>query len=272
MTRIARFRALLAALCVAAAVAGAPAGAALAAQGDTSAVAVNTTDGSSVFKLTFQIVRVVSDTVDQSNTAIAYSSCNECQTVAISIQILLVQADLTSFTPVNQAIAINENCTSCDTLASAYQFAVGVGDKLKFTAGGHQQLEAIRKQLRELRDSGLSGPDLQARVSGLMTQLGDVLRTELTGVNEPAGRDAAPSDSAPAASGTTPTATDTTPSSTDTTPSSTDTTPQSTDTPPTDTTPSGATPTDTTPTTTDTTPSSTDTTPTDTTAAPPPSG
>jgi len=257
MTRVARIKSLLAVLGVAAALAGGVTDRAVAANGDTSAVAVNTTDGSSVFKLAFSLVKVVGDTADQTNTAIAYSSCDACQTVAISIQILLVRADLTTFAPMNQAIAINQDCTSCDTLASAYQFAVGVGDKLKFTGEGHRRLEDIRHQLRDLRDSGLSGAEIQARVGGLMTELGDVLRTDVRGLDQP-GADDAPAPPPPDTTGT-----DASPTETQTTPSGTETTPPPTDTTPTDTTQTDTTPTQTTP---------TETTPGDTTPAPPPSG
>jgi putative peptide zinc metalloprotease protein len=157
------------------------------ANGDTSAVAVNTHDGSSVFKLAFQIRKVAGGTVDDQNAAVAYASCDACRTVAISIQVLLISGDTSSFTPENYAIAINDNCTMCDTLALAYQFAVGVGTKLKFTAAGNQQLADIRRQLQELRQGNLSDAELQTRVDGLMGQLSDVLGNDLVGVREPAG-------------------------------------------------------------------------------------
>ena len=66
--------------------AGAGAAVALADGGNTSAVAINTTDGSSVFKLAFAIKQVSGSVVDNQDAAVAYSSCDACQTVAISIQ------------------------------------------------------------------------------------------------------------------------------------------------------------------------------------------
>jgi putative peptide zinc metalloprotease protein len=157
------------------------------AHGDTSAVAVNTKDNSSVFKLAFQIRRVAGGTVDDQNAAVAYASCDACRTVAVSIQVLLISGDTSTFTPANYAIAINQNCTLCDTLAFAYQFAVGVGTKLKFTADGNQQLADIRRQLQELRNGNLSDAELQTRLDTLMGQLSDVLTNDLVGVREPAG-------------------------------------------------------------------------------------
>jgi putative peptide zinc metalloprotease protein len=211
---------------------GAGAAVAAAASGDSLAVAVNTKDGSSVFKLTFAINKVAGSSVTNQNAAIAYSSCTACQTVAISIQILLISGSPTTFTPTNVAIAINQNCNLCDTLAAAYQFAVGVDTKLKFTAEGRRQIADIRHQLEMLRNSGLTGPQINAKLNTLMTQLGTVLQTQLVGTNEPASGDAsggnsgstAPTDTTSTPTNTTSTPTDTTSTSTDT---STTTTPTS---------------------------------------------
>lgn len=151
-----------------------------AAQQDTSAVAVNTKDGSSVFKLAFNIRKVMGDAVDQDNAAVAYASCNSCQTVAISIQVLLVMSDPSLVAPTNVAVAINQDCTLCDTLASAYQFVVGIGTAIKLTPEGRQTIERIRKELAELRKQGLSIEEIQRRTDTLMDELGRVLATEIT--------------------------------------------------------------------------------------------
>jgi putative peptide zinc metalloprotease protein len=234
--------------------AGAGAAIAVADGGNTSAVAINTQDGSSVFKLAFAIRQVTGTIVDNQNAAVAYSDCSACQTVAISIQVLLISSDPTVFTPVNEAIAINQNCASCDTLAAAYQFAIGIGTKLKFTGEGHREIADIRHQLERLRHSGLTAPEIAAQVAALMNELRNVLKTELIGVNEPA---AAPGANSPAT--TTPSGTSPTPSSpTDTTSSPPATTPTGSSTNPT-TTPSAPN-TTTTPTSTATTPTTTTTT------------
>ncbi len=239
--------ALVALVLLAGGAAGAVAGDALGQ--DTSAVAVNTTDNSSVFRLAFSVKRVASDTVTNQNAAVAYASCTSCQTVAISIQILLITGQPSVFAPENVAIAINQNCTLCDTMAAAYQFAVGIGTKLKFTPDGRKALNDIRKQLKDLKNSGLTGPAIAARVDGLMKQLSQVLSTQLIGVEEPArppdaggGPEAAapdaaaPADTAPAdttstPAGTAPESPATTSTPTSTAPSGTSTTPADTTTP-----------------------------------------
>jgi putative peptide zinc metalloprotease protein len=185
MTRSLRHRlALLVALLAGAACAVGPAGLALGQDrpGDTSATAINTKDGSSVFKLAFEIRRVTGDVVDNQNTALAYSSCKECQTVAISIQVLLVAGSPSTFTPQNVAVAINENCSTCKTMALAYQFAVGMTTEMRFTRRGIYELVKIRRDLDELQRSNLSIEEIKARADEIVARLKDVLANELVPV------------------------------------------------------------------------------------------
>jgi putative peptide zinc metalloprotease protein len=157
-----------------------------AASGDNAAVAVNTKDGSSVFRLAFSIKKVAGDVVDNANGAVAYASCNECRTVALAIQIVLVTGDPEVVTPENIAIAINENCTSCETLASAYQFVLGTDEEaVRFSPDGRRTINDIRKELRELGKSDLPVDEVQARVKQLMMRLGEVLKSELEPVGKP---------------------------------------------------------------------------------------
>ena len=152
---------------------------------DTAAVAVNTKDGSSVFRLAFSIKKVAGDVVDNSNTAVAFASCDSCRTVALSIQVVLVTGNPDTVTPENVALAFNVECTSCETLASAYQWVLGTDEEnVRFSPEGRLAINEIRKGLRELGQSDLPVDELQARVHQLMLRLGEVLRTEL----EPVGR------------------------------------------------------------------------------------
>lgn len=174
MTRHRRLCAFLLSLVVALA----PATPALA-QGDNTAVAVNTKDGASVFKLAFSIKKTLQPVVENGNAAVAYSSCENCQTVAIAIQVVLVMGDVDVVNPENVAIAINQECTSCETLASAYQYVLGTGGVVRLTKEGRKQVNAIRKALKALGRSGLSITEIQARVDELFAQLKKVFGTEL---------------------------------------------------------------------------------------------
>ena len=165
---------------------------------DTAAVAVNTKDGASVFRLAFSIKKVAGEVVDNANAAVAYSSCESCRTIALSIQIVLVTGNPDTVTPENVAIAINENCTSCETLASAYQWVLGTDEEnVRFSPEGRLAINEIRKELRDLGKSDLPVDELQARVHQLMIRLGVVLRTELEPVGKPPENRGQPTDSTP---------------------------------------------------------------------------
>jgi putative peptide zinc metalloprotease protein len=245
-------------------IAGALAGVAPApaqALGDTSAVAVNTKDGSTLFRLAFDIREITGDVVDQTNTAIAYSSCTQCRTIAISIQVLLVEGPATQFTPTNTAVAVNDRCTLCDSMALAYQFAVGGGNQeLSFTRQGRREIAAINRELRTMPVEQLTDAEIAARVDALMDRLDGVLQTQLnTSPGRARERDRRRERAPPAAGGSPPGA-----AAPDQTPSD----PTPTDTTPTDTTPTDTTPTDTTPAATSPAPAppaDATTTPTDTT-------
>jgi hypothetical protein len=152
---------------------------------DSSAVAVNTKDNSSIFRLAFNIRRVTGAVVDQTNAAVAISSCQSCRTVAISIQILLVESDPSVVSPTNLALAINQDCTLCDTFASAYQLVLGDGTRLRLTPTGSRSIAQIRREFEALRKQNLSDADLATQVDALVSRLSGVLDTELVGVGQP---------------------------------------------------------------------------------------
>lgn len=165
------------------------------AQADTTAVAINTRDGASIFRLAFSVRRVMAETVDQSNAAVAVASCTDCETVAVAIQVVLIFSDPEVVSPTNLALAINTECSLCDTLASAYQYVFTTDGVVHFTAEGNRRLTEIRNQIRELLASDASIEEVQAGLDLLMDELGQVLATELS---EPV---AAPSGSEPPTAG-----------------------------------------------------------------------
>ena len=146
---------------------------------DNLAQSVNQKDGSSVFDFAFEVRRVSSGVVDQTNAAVAYANCEACQTVAIAVQIVLVSGGADTITPTNVAIAINESCVSCQTLALAYQFVFGTGQVLEFTKEGRKRLKEIQKEFEELGKSDLSVDDIRLRAGELALEIGGLLATEL---------------------------------------------------------------------------------------------
>lgn len=159
-------------------------------EGDNAAVAINTRDGSSVFRLAFKVRRVAGDVIDQTNAAVAYASCEECQTVAAAFQIVLVTGDPNVITPENYAFAINEGCSACETVAAAYQWVVGGYGPVRFTAEGNRRLAQVHRRLQELRGADLSAEELLAELEEIAAEIAAVLADELVPAGRPPQTDA----------------------------------------------------------------------------------
>jgi putative peptide zinc metalloprotease protein len=145
------------------------------------AYAVNQTDGSSIFELAFQIVHITGDTVDPTNAAIAYSSCTDCRTVSVAIQIVIYDDNPSTFTPGNGAAAVNSSCDTCVSIADAYQFVFAGGPDVHLSNDGRKRLKDLKAQLRDLGDqvATLSPDELQARIDAIAQEVLQVVTTEL---------------------------------------------------------------------------------------------
>src|SRR3954452_3795263 len=185
--------------------------------GDNAAIAVNTKDGTTVFKVAFAIRHVMGDVVDQTNGAVAYASCTDCAAVAIAFEIVLVEGDPSTVTPTNVAIAINDNCDTCVAVAEAYQFVLGTGGLVHFDPEGNKILADIRKELHSLKKQDLTLDQLQALLDSISARIAEVLANHLVPVpGKKTGQQQATTEATPTTTATTPDTTST-PTPTDTT-------------------------------------------------------
>jgi putative peptide zinc metalloprotease protein len=187
---------------------------------DNAAIAVNTKDGTTVFKVAFAIRHVMSDVVTETNAAVAYNSCSDCAAVAIAFEIVLVEGSPSVVSPQNVAIAINDNCTTCVAVAEAYQFVLGTGGAVHFDSEGNKILADIRHELHSLKKEDLTLPELQARLDDVASRIADVLANHLVAVGPKKQDDQ--QDTTTATTTTTPTTT-TIPTTTDDTTTTTTT-------------------------------------------------
>jgi putative peptide zinc metalloprotease protein len=149
---------------------------------DNAAIAVNTKDGTTVFKVAFAIRHVMSDVVTETNAAVAYNSCTDCASVAIAFEIVLVEDDASVVSPTNVAIAYNQDCTTCVAVAEAYQFVLGTGGLVHFDAEGNRILADIRRELHSLKKEDLTLDRLQAMLDDIAARMADVLQNHLVAV------------------------------------------------------------------------------------------
>jgi putative peptide zinc metalloprotease protein len=155
---------------------------------DNAAVAVNTEDGASVFRLALSVRFVANGVVDQSNTAAALASCTDCQTVALAFQVVLVRGDADVVVPENQAVAYNDQCVECVTYASATQIVLGFDGHVRLTGDGRQRIGEWYRALQGLEDqvATMTVAELNAAVQAAKQELIDILNTELV-ANPPGG-------------------------------------------------------------------------------------
>ncbi|MDX6396673.1 MAG: putative peptide zinc metalloprotease protein [Gaiellaceae bacterium] len=148
--------------------------------GDNAAVAINTKDGSSLFEFAFSLTKVTGDVVDNENAAVAYASCENCRTTAIAIQIVLIVGSPSTVTPKNYAVSVNENCSLCQTFATAFQFVIGVEDaSVGLTRQGERELRQILREFKALKREEYTLEEFHAKTQALGARLRTVLKTQL---------------------------------------------------------------------------------------------
>jgi putative peptide zinc metalloprotease protein len=98
-------------------------------EGDNQALAVNTTDGSTVYDVAFALVWADGETALNRNEAYALANCQNCTTVAIAFQVVLVVGEV-DLVPQNIAVAVNYSCIECLTVALAVQLVVTLPEPL----------------------------------------------------------------------------------------------------------------------------------------------
>ena len=152
--------------------------------GASTAIAINTKDGSALFKLAFAIRHVMGDVVDQQNAAVAYASCTSCETTAIAIEIVLVEGNPSTVSPTNVAISENVQCNLCDTFAAAYQFVIQAGGPVHISEEGLRELHEIRQEIKSWGKQGLTNDQIRALLPDVIARIKKVLETQLV----PAGK------------------------------------------------------------------------------------
>jgi putative peptide zinc metalloprotease protein len=123
--------------------------------GDTQALAVNTTDDTTVYEAAFAMVWVTDDTDAMNvNEAQAYASCNDCAAVAVAYQVVFVvdgdDTDDNVVAPQNLAGALNYDCVNCLTYALARQVFITVDEPLSDEAMA--KLDALWAEIAAYED------------------------------------------------------------------------------------------------------------------------
>jgi putative peptide zinc metalloprotease protein len=158
--------------------------------GDTQALAVNTTDNTVTYDVAFALVWVDDDTVTNTNEAFAAASCTNCAAVAVSFQVVFIMGDAHVIVPENLATAVNYNCLQCLTYALASQLVITLGGPLSDESMA--ALESVWTQLATFAADITSVPldELQDTLEGFRDQITQIILADPSATplrDDPAG-------------------------------------------------------------------------------------
>ena len=140
-------------------------------EGDNQALAVNTTDGGTLYDVALALVWADDDTVLNTNEAYALASCTGCRTVAVAFQVVLISGSADVVVPQNLSGAVNYACVKCVTMALAQQLVVTVPDDLD--AAARQRVEALWAEIAAFGASieGVPLSEIRARLTSFEARI-----------------------------------------------------------------------------------------------------
>jgi putative peptide zinc metalloprotease protein len=129
-----------------------------------------------------QLNRIPGPTVAPGNISIAYSSCTDCQTLTMALQINLYERGAANVSPQNAAVALNYACTRCVTAAWAAQYTIPVDDPTQVPAEVSNLIKAMDSELRAIHnDQSVTLDEALTRLNAVkqqFAQLGEYLQEQ----------------------------------------------------------------------------------------------
>jgi len=115
-----------------------------------SVEAENRRDGRFELQGRADYVREKQDDVTAGNQAVAHATCTDCQTIALALQIVVYRQGATNVAPRNFAIAVNDQCTRCLTVAHAVQYVIPVADPNDLPVNVKDLVHELNKEMNEI--------------------------------------------------------------------------------------------------------------------------
>jgi len=160
----------------------------------------NSTDGQLIVRSRMQLGRVPAPQVGPVNIAEAVNTCSQgCDTLAVALQINMVNSDAAVFTPQNAAVAVNAACTGCHAVALAIQYNIGSEDPIRVQPEVDRFVASMKQELAHIDSSATSLSDAENEVEGVLAQYQDLVVYLSVQRNESTTPPAAPPAAAPAA-------------------------------------------------------------------------
>ena len=129
------------------------------------------------------------------NVAFAYSSCTDCQTMAVALEINLISTNARNIQPLNEAVAVNYRCTRCVTYARAIQYDIQVDDPNQVRSDVRdltRQMDGALKHIKSSHETFLQALDEVNTVVAEFNQLGTYLKDQHDMATDPMTPGASP--------------------------------------------------------------------------------
>jgi hypothetical protein len=121
--------------------------------------------------------------VTDTNFAYAHSfNCTGCRTVAVAVQVVVVEGTPTNYQPQNAAVAVNENCQSCQTFAYAHQYVIQTTTGTHFDAG-EAELSGIQWRISQVAHSSEDFATMSSQLDQLSLQFYNAVYQSLQNQN-----------------------------------------------------------------------------------------
>lgn len=132
----------------------------------------NRTDRRLMVRGNVQLNQIPGDVAEPVNLAYATSSCTDCQTIAVALQINLIGKTATRIAPQNVAVALNVECTRCVTVARAIQYTYQVDDPKEEPEDVKDLIREMDRTLNELAagDKQLTLAEAETRINAVIGQ------------------------------------------------------------------------------------------------------
>jgi hypothetical protein len=104
-----------------------------------------------------QVNQIPGPNAGPKNEALAFSSCVNCKTLSVALQIDVRRADARNVQPLNLGTAVNYRCSNCITYAVAIQDVIPVADTTQIPNDIRDTARTMDAQLRDFRAAIANG-------------------------------------------------------------------------------------------------------------------
>ena len=150
--------------------------------------AFNKVDGADRTRARVSVSETMGPRVSNQNTALAYASCTDCRTVAVAVQVVVVEGSADNWLPYNAAVAVNHECLRCQTFAYARQEIISPGTPVQFSSDARERMAALGDRIREVAASDETFTTMMNSLDALTDELVNMVTTEIERSGTDTGR------------------------------------------------------------------------------------